>query len=674
MATEARHSPWVRALVRVTPARIQWERVGLAAVGVTVPVGLSLLIDPRDATVIGAGALASMGALVGSVMDTGAAGAERVRRITLVTAAASIGFALGVLVYGHSVFTLVAVILATLISALSGAIGPVASKAGLYFLVYAVTAANADFGLDPAWQAPLIFLAGGLWRLCLTAVSAALIGVRLSPERRAIAQVYTALAAQLAAQSEAAASTAGLKLTNALDDAYDTLVASRTNITERDIRWQELVTILNASAPAVDAAIAVAAKQVVAPKETITYLRGVAAWIADARHPLPELPVTHSAGAEVVALRMALERVDRAVAQFSAAGSGRAEQLVAPDLPARQTFADLVHRVERPLSAGAETWRFAGRLVLCMAIAQGVSIALHLDRPYLVMLAVAQAMKPDFGSIFARAVQRGFGTMIGVAIAALTISLVPHGGWQILVILPLAALIPIAMPRNFGLFSAIMTSLAVLLVELHAGASAGLVSSRLMDTVLGCAIVLLIGYLPWPATWRAPRNLAKNVAGLARSIAQYAGIALEDQVTDSDAQRAAAARRALYRQIADMRTLVARSLSEPRIADAASAWMLEIAALERVTDAITAAATTQIASSTTVDRQATERAQAALRELADAIEAGRAPQTVEPSGSGPLALMDDEISSARAAASAWSTRNARSRKRVHLRREAGTEQ
>ncbi|MGM7670384.1 FUSC family protein [Microbacterium sp. A93] len=653
----------------------------LAAIGITVPVGLTLLINPHNATVLGAGALASMGALVGSVMDTGSAGAERVRKIALVTAAASVGFALGTLVYGHSALTLLAVIAATLVSGLSGSIGPVTSKAGLYFLMYAVTAANADFGLHSPWLAPLLFFAGALWRLCLTAVSAALIGVTLSPERRVVAQVYKALATQLQAQAGAAANGAGVKLTTALDDAYDTLVASRTHIAARDTRWQDLVTILNTSAPVVDAAIAMATKQVTPEKDAIVFLRGIALWIADPKAALPELaepPVADSASAEARALRAALERVNRVATQISASDSERSEQLVDLDLPATQSFADLLHRMERPLSAGAETWRFVGRLVLCMAIAQGLSLALHLDRPYLVMLTVAQVMKPDFGSIFARAVQRGFGTLIGVAVAALTISMLPLGGWQILVILLLAALVPITMPRNFGLYSAITTSLAVLLVEIHAGASSGLVDSRLLDTVLGCAIVLLIGYLPWPATWRAPRHLAANVAGLVRSVARYAGIALVDSAGQGSAaasseERAAAARRATYRQLSDMRTLVARSLSEPRTADAAATWMLEIAALERVTDAITAAATTEAASAVAINRRDAERAQAALMELAGAIDAGQAPRPLTAATAGPLALLDDEISSAREAASAWSMHRRRQRRGVRSRRESGAE-
>lgn len=52
----------------------------------------------------------------------------------------------------------------------------------------------------------------------------------------------------------------------------------------------------------------------------------------------------------------------------------------------------------------------------------------------------------------------------------------------------LAALIPIAMPRNDGLYSVVTTPLAVILVEVHAGASPALVESRVLDTVLGCAL------------------------------------------------------------------------------------------------------------------------------------------------------------------------------------------
>ncbi len=144
---------WVRALVRTAPARISWQRVGLAAVGITTPVAIGLALEPHVSGAAVAGTLAAMGAMVGSITDVGSAGVQRIQRVTLASVLASIGFALGTAVYGHSALTLVGRRRRGARSGLAGTISATASKAALFFLVYVVTAANADFGLSPSWRA-----------------------------------------------------------------------------------------------------------------------------------------------------------------------------------------------------------------------------------------------------------------------------------------------------------------------------------------------------------------------------------------------------------------------------------------------------------------------------------------------------------------------------------------
>ncbi len=280
---------------------------------------------------------------------------------------------------------------------------------------------------------------------------------------------------------------------------------------------------------------------------------------------------------------------------------------------------------------GSEHWMAVLRLVLCMAVAQGISLALHLDRPYLVMLTVAQIMKPELGSVFARAVQRGTGTFIGVGVGSLSILLIPAACGRSSRCSSSRPRIPIVMPRNYGLYAVISTPLAVMLVEMHAGVQAGLVESRLLDTVLGCAIVLVLGYAIWPSTWRAPQRLGGSVAGLCRALAEYVRVALGPTATEPSGDAGAVpsrtdARRATYRSISNLRADAARALAEPPpVSSAAAAWMPAIGALERVTDAATAAATTAEASGARIDRKDVAEVEAALTDLADSIDSARPP-------------------------------------------------
>ncbi|NYD67672.1 FUSC family protein [Agromyces atrinae] len=632
----------MRALTRSQRAPIPWDRVALTAVGITAPVGLALLFAPTNDAVIGAGALASMGALVASAMDLGSAGIERVHRMALASMMATIGFGIGTAVHGHVVATLVAVIVAALLSGISGAISATASKSAVYFLMYTVTAANADFGLSSPWMAPLIFFAGAAWRLLLTMAAAAYEGREFAPERRAVARVYDAIVAQLSAGSAAGRTAAGDALTGALNDAYDVLVAARTELAAHDRRWQTLVAVLNASAPVVDAAIAAAEDERDVDAEVLDYLRGVAAWVSNPARPAPSAP--HASGGDP-ALATSIAHVAHVVSGVSARASGPVGDGTDLALPQAPTVIGRLRGAGRALTSGTELWNSILRLVLCIAVAQALCAAWQLERPYLVMLTVAQVMKPDFGSIFGRAVQRGVGTLIGVAIGALAVAVIPRDGWQILVILILAASMPIVMPRNYGLYSIVTTPLAVLLVELHVSDSSSLVEARLLDTLLGCAIVLVLGYLPWPQTWHAPRHLAVPVAALAHAISVYARVALS-QPDDPDRSTL---RRGVYRRISDLRTTVAKALAEPPAISAASAsWLPEVAALERVTDAVTAAATEAEASGAAQDAEAVDAVASALDDLADAITARRRPVDVELPG-GVLPAVAGDLATARSA-------------------------
>ena len=53
-----------------------------------------------------------------------------------------------------------------------------------------------------------------------------------------------------------------------------------------------------------------------------------------------------------------------------------------------------------------------------MTIAEIARQYLPIERPYWVLLTVAIVLKPDFGSVFTRAIQRGAGTLLGVLIGS----------------------------------------------------------------------------------------------------------------------------------------------------------------------------------------------------------------------------------------------------------------
>src|SRR6204780_3326907 len=104
----------------------------------------------------------------------------------------------------------------------------------------------------------------------------------------------------------------------------------------------------------------------------------------------------------------------------------------------------------------------------CMGVAGAVSEVLPVQRSYWVPLTVAIVLKPDYGSVFARAVQRGIGTIVGAVLGAVILVAVPYGPWLLFPMAVLAAGLPYGRLRNFGLMATFQAPMVVLLIDLLA--------------------------------------------------------------------------------------------------------------------------------------------------------------------------------------------------------------
>ena len=650
-------SSWVRELVATKRAPVPWDLAALIAIAVATPLGLAFAFGHDTLfgqNVLGLGVLTSMGALIASIADRGGPAVDRVRRIVLTAVSAAVGLSIGMLALGHDTATVIVVVLAALVSGLTGVISANASQAGLQFLVYAIVGSGIDFGLRPLWLGPLVFLVGALWRLALTGVA---IGVRAllpggsrAPERHAVASVYTAIAAQLDAagtvrahgrgidrgESAGAVDAARRGVTAALNDAYDLMVATRTSLAGRDPRWRILVTLLNAATPIVEAATAVTVEQEPVSPQVPNALRAIARSIEDPHASPPVLPPPDRSTPGRAALSSSLRLVGSLL---------NGEDPVTMTVPIQRpdavplagpTASDRLRLAVDHLTSGGETWFAILRLVLCVAVAEAVSVLLPLERPYWITLTVAVVMKPDFGSVFARALQRGLGTVVGVLIGAAVVAFLPSGWPQIVALAVLAAAMPVAIRRNYGLFATFITPVIVILLELAHGGDPGIVVSRVTDTLIGSAIVVVVGYLPWPSTWRSGKQLGERVADVATGVAAYLAVALAPVDSRTQARDRSSARRTTYRRLSDLRTRVQQTLAEPPpISTSAATWWPEIVALERVTDAITSTAIRAAQSRVAVDRNDVVELEQALTDLAGAIRDRRPPT--------PFALPRDEL-------------------------------
>jgi uncharacterized membrane protein YccC len=285
---------------------------------------------------------------------------------------------------------------------------------------------------------------------------------------------------------------------------------------------------------------------------------------------------------------------------------------------------------------GRLTRVFALRLMLSIGVAAVVSQAFPIQRSYWVVLTVAIVLRPDFGSVFARALQRGIGTMVGAVLGAIILVVIPAGPLLLIACAVFAGLLPYGRDRNWGLYSTFLTPLVVILIDLLHPVGWSLALDRLIDTALGCAIVLLVGYAPWPSSWHA--HLPEQLAVALDSVARYTEQALLGQPGRSSLRRQS------YRALSDLRTEFQRTMAEPpSVSRRAVRLWPALTALEQVTDTVTATAVRADATGRYPRPRDVGQLATGLRELARGVRKGQLPADLPLPGGAGVRLLADRI-------------------------------
>ncbi|MBK1784987.1 FUSC family protein [Prauserella cavernicola] len=559
---------WLVHLLRSTPVPIPWARAVRAAIALAVPIAIGFALDE-----LVLGALVSSGALPTVLAD--AAGPYRYRAVRLAGAAfaAVVGFGLGLLTGGNPAFSIPLVVAVSAVSALISAAGNNASIAALQLFVFTVLGTGQHSVGTDSELALACFAGGAVWGLLV-----ALVGWTVhatSPERQAVAQVFIELAALHSAQDEATALAARQQLTASMNTAYDRLLNARSWLSGRDVTYRKLLNLLSAATPAVEACVAMVNAGLRAPRDVIEYFTDVATAVL-ANGPLPDPPRGEHPDPAITALYHGLAKINTEQERQ------RRE---------RVTFRARVREWLGLLSSGPLTWIAALRLTLCVTLAELVSLVVPVDRSYWITLTVGIVLKPDFGSVFGRAILRGLGTIVGVGIGAAVLGIGTQGIGLVLLVGLFAAGAAIGKVRNYGILSAFVTPLIIVQMDLTAGGDWPLVLARLVDTVIGCVIVLVFGYLLWPGS-RRPR-VGGRLADVAETVGHYVETGLSAADTPQERTERSRNRRRAYRGLADLRTAFQQLVVEPSPAGRqAAAWWPAIVALEQLTDAVTAVVVT----------------------------------------------------------------------------------
>jgi uncharacterized membrane protein YccC len=637
---------WLTEAVRPKPAWVPWGAMVRAALAICVPVSVGIVVGRRDI-----GLVPAIGGLLVTITDTGGPYVIRVKRVVAAALFGGVaGLAIGMAIHGRGWVAVASLVVVAGFSALISRLGATATVTGLQLLVYTSLGLGPFGALRPWWHVVLGFVVGVAWALLLL-VPGWLLSPR-SAEQKAVADVYRALADDLRAIGTDRAAQSRRVVTASFNTAYDTLLTTRATAGGRSRRLTRLMAVLNASSRMSDAVITLRRAGTRPPALVTDTLDRLADAIAAGGplprrllrrgqhlHGVPPIPPSWSSSPGSLELRDAMSALARTIAWMPAAPPQSA-----PRTPLHERFGAVLGTVLDQLRGGRLAWTFTIRLMLCVGVAAVTSEVLPLQRSYWVVLTVAIVVKPDNGSVFARAVQRGIGTIVGAVLGAVILAAVPYGPWLLFPMAVLAAGRPYGQLRNYGLAVAFQTPMVVLLIDLLAPVGWRLAEERLIDTLLGCAIVLLVGYAPWPSSWHS--HLPRQFAATLRDICRFLQAALipgpdGDPDPDPDPDQASGGRgwqlrRQAYRALGDLRGEYQRAMSEPTaVSRPASVWWPAMVALDEVVDV---AAATRVAirhGAPAPSPDAVHQLIGALSAVADAIDAGVPPRVDE--------LPDDEV-------------------------------
>lgn len=478
--------PWLAHALRAQRGPVPWSAVTRGALSagplllVAVQVGRTSL-----------GVVAAIAAMLAGINDRPGSRRASVKRIGVPALGGALGLVAGTYA-GQQTGAVVLTVLLTFVGLVAGsisAIGPVASAVGTQLLVGSAIGAGMPLP-ETGWERGLAYVAGAGWLLVLRLVlptPGSLAGdFRFDGERAAVAGVYEAVAELLDAVGGPEAIRRRAALTAALDHAQDALAGPRLRRYASSSAERRLHAQYAAALPLAEAATALAWAGEAIAERASEGPRRLAAAVRGNSHTGP-LPAPSRSAPALRALDDALLHAAEVFDQ------GRGGDLhTRPRTPRDRLRAAFG-------SAGRE---YGLRVALCFGASSAVAQALHQgqwygqhEHWYWLPATAVFLVKPDLGPLASRVLNRAAGTVLGAVVFAGFAAVLPRPEGLIALVALSGALIPVA-TRHFAAQTAVVTVLVLALVMVGGEPQASM--GRIGETLLACAIVLIVGHLPMP--------------------------------------------------------------------------------------------------------------------------------------------------------------------------------
>ncbi|MFF8230207.1 FUSC family protein [Streptomyces caelestis] len=478
--------PWLAHALRGQRGPVPWSAVTRGALSAG-----PLLLVAVQAGRTSLGVVAAIAAMLAGINDRPGSRRVSVKRIGVPALGGALGLVVGTYA-GQQTGAVVLTVILTFVGLVAGsisAIGPVASAVGTQLLVASAIGAGMPLP-EPGWERALAYAAGAGWLLVLRLVlptPGSLAGdFRFDGERKAVAGVYDAVAELLDAVGGPEAMRRRAALTAALDHAQDALAGPRLRRYASSSAERRLHAQYAAALPLAEAATALAWAGEAVAERASEGPRRLAAAVRGNSHTGPLPAPSRSAPA----LRALDDALLHAAEVFDQGRGG--------DLHTRpRTLRDRLRAAFG--SAGRE---YGLRVALCFGASSAAAQALHQgqwygqhEHWYWLPATAVFLVKPDLGPLASRVLNRAAGTVLGAVLFAGFAAVLPRPEGLIALVALSGALIPVA-TRHFAAQTAVVTVLVLALVMVGGEPQASM--GRIGETLLACAIVLIVGHLPMP--------------------------------------------------------------------------------------------------------------------------------------------------------------------------------
>lgn len=574
---------WLRNLAQISPAPyLPWRQSLRLTLITTVPMSIGFLTGH-----ILPAMLVCLGGLLTGISEKNDPYLARFRRIVIATPLGMSGYLIGSLIGGHGIATIGGVVGVAFISGLISGYGAAISAGALQMLVMTIVAAHIH-STQSVWLMPSLFATGAAFATGLLAIEALVSPKR--PEREIVAKLLDALA-NLARVSDRTSAddtviqTAIRGVNDAQSKAYSALMHNQLQEEGRSVAKDWSANILSMT----DRIAAL----LIAKPDDVSLLN----LVADRLEFLAKAIMYQSTPAPVNIDDKTSGPLLYNISQLSdviglSTQPNRSLSILHSLSLDRSHPGFSLSRLKARLFLGHEVVNSAIRLAICMLIAMVAEYTAPGHRSYWIPLSVAVILKPDFGSVFVRAVQRSAGTLVGVLIASAIFMIMPKDFYLVFVIAILSAIIPWSALKGYALQCTFLTPLILILIDLIvAGPTVNYGLQRLTDTVLGAGIVLIFGYLIWPKSIDKP--MKHNFSKVLLILADYLRSTVDDSSSEAESasevfDKSAAKRRAAYSELSNLRVQLQRSTSEPPPASAeALSWLPAISTADRICECIT---------------------------------------------------------------------------------------